>query len=225
MPKILIVEDEKKIAAIVDSYLNRAGYETETIADGSIAVEHVRDTAPDLILLDIMLPGKDGMDICREIRSFSQIPIIMVTARVEEIDRLLGLEFGADDYVCKPFSPRELVARVKANLRRAARTDNQDAQARDCGIEIDNEGYTSKFDGTSLDLTPVEFRMLQAFFEKPGRVWSRDDLLNRMYADYRVVGDRTVDSHITNLRRKLQSVRPSSDCIRSIYGVGYKLAI
>ena len=186
-------------------------------------VAWVKEQKPSLILLDLMLPGKNGMDICREVRAFSQVPIIMVTARVEEIDRLLGLEFGADDYVCKPFSPREVVARVKANLRRVT-TANDDSRAA-TDFEIDELRHIARLDGQALALTRVEFRMLQAFLDPPGRVFSRDQLLDRMYDDQRVVGDRTVDSHMANLRRKLKAVRADSECIYSVYGLGYKLEL
>lgn len=223
MDRVLIVEDEPKIADVLREYLERAAYATHILDDGRVVVDWVRDNKPSLILLDVMLPGKDGLTICREIRAFSQTPIIMVTARAEEVDRLLGLELGADDYVCKPFSPREVVARVKANLRRGAVSG--DGPIETMGFEIDELRHVARFDEQLLDLTRVEFRMLLALLDPPGRVWSRDQLLNRMYDDRRVVGDRTVDSHMTNLRRKLQVVRPDAECIHSVYGVGYKLEL
>ena len=221
MEQVLIVEDEPKISEVLREYLENAGYSTHVLDDGRDVVEWVKDQKPSLILLDLMLPGKDGMDICREIRTFSQIPIIMVTARAEEIDRLLGLEMGADDYVCKPFSPREVVARVKANLRRMSTMSETSTTV--SGFEIDNLRHIANFDGQALRLTRVEFRILQALLDPPGRVLSRNQLLDHMYDDQRVVGDRTVDSHITNLRRKLQEVRSDSECIHSVYGLGYKL--
>ncbi|MFK8050432.1 MAG: response regulator [Halioglobus sp.] len=221
MEQVLIVEDELKIAQVLLEYLERAGYVPIVLEDGLKVVEWVREQKPALILLDLMLPGKDGMEICREIRSFSQVPIIMTTARVEEIDRLLGLELGADDYVCKPFSPREVVARVKANLRRASPHENEPSVA--AGFVIDQLGHSVSLDGNELELTRVEFRLLAALLESTSRVWSRNLLLNRMYDDQRVVSDRAVDSHMTNLRRKLQVVRTSSECIHSVYGVGYRL--
>ena len=221
MEQVLIVEDEPKIAEVLREHLENAGYATHILADGLTVVDWVREEGPALILLDVMLPGKDGLSICREVRVFSEVPIIMVTARVEEVDRLVGLELGADDYVCKPFSPREVVARVKANLRRSA-TPNVDPIAA-TGFEIDELRHLARLDGQELELTRVEFRILLTLLNPPGRVWSRDQLLDHMYDDQRVVGDRTVDSHITNLRHKLQTMRPDSECIRSIYGVGYKL--
>jgi two-component system response regulator BaeR len=221
-PVILIVEDEPKLAEVLSDYLDRAGYGTHRLANGLLVAPWVREHAPALILLDLMLPGKDGLDVCRELRSFSSVPVIMVTARVEEIDRLLGLEIGADDYVCKPFSPRELVARVKAILRRVAAGPDSAAAA---GFHLDEDRYVATLDGQALDLTPVEFRLLKTLLDPPGRVWSREQLLDRLYDDHRVVSDRTVDSHVKNLRRKLEAARPEAECIRSVYGVGYKLDV
>ncbi len=223
MDCVLIVEDEPKISKVLQTYLNDSGFDSHVLENGEEVVEWVRLETPSLVLLDLMLPGKNGLDICREIRQFSEIPIIMVTARVEEIDRLLGLEMGADDYVCKPFSPREVVARIKANLRRApGRIDDVEAANR---FQIDELRHLATLDGTALKLTRVEFRILLALLSSPGIVLSRDQLLDRMYDDHRVVGDRTVDSHITNLRRKLQGVCPDSECIHSVYGLGYKLEL
>ena len=223
MERVLIVEDEPKISEALREYLENAGYATHILDDGLAVVDWVKEQKPSLILLDLMLPGKDGLEICRDIRTFSQVPIIMVTARVEEIDRLLGLEFGADDYVCKPFSPREVVARVKANLRRVTTPNDDSSSATD--FEIDELRHIASLDGQALELTRVEFRILQALLDPPGRVFSRDQLLDRMYDDQRVVGDRTVDSHMANLRRKLQAVRADSECVRSVYGLGYKLEL
>ena len=218
--KILIVEDEPKLAALLADYLTAASYKTQIVADGREVIPAVKAAPPDLILLDLMLPGRDGIDVCRELRTFSEIPVIMVTARVEEIDRLLGLEIGADDYICKPFSPREVVARVRAILRRAQRGA---AALAATGLTIDEAQYRAAFNGRELDLTPVEFRLLNTLAAVPGRVFSRQQLLDNLYEDHRVVTDRTVDSHIKNLRRKLDEVSPEQELIRSIYGVGYKL--
>ena len=217
MNKILIVEDEPKLAALLADYLKASGYATHIIANGLEVVPWVRANAPDLILLDLMLPGRDGLDICRELRGSSDVFIVMVTARVEEIDRLVGLDLGADDYVCKPFSARELVARVKAILRRG--------RAPISALLLDHEKHLAELDGRKLDLTPVEFRLLGALASAPGRVFAREKLLERLYADHRVVTDRTVDAHVKNLRRKLEEVRPGQDLVRSIYGVGYKLEL
>jgi len=218
-----VIEDEPKLAELLCVYLEAAGFEARRLGDGLEAAREVRDWSPALVLLDLMLPGKDGLDVCREIRAFSAVPIIMVTARVEEIDRLLGLELGADDYICKPYSPREVVARVKAVLRRSRpdATAGQEA-ARAAGLVIDEDAYRAQLDGTALELTPVEFRLLALLASAPGRIFSRDQVLDRLYDDHRVVTDRTVDSHVKNLRRKLGAIRPG-DLIRSVYGVGYRL--
>jgi two-component system response regulator BaeR len=217
---VLIAEDEPKLAALVADYLSAGGFAPRIVGDGRQVVGDFKANGADLILLDLMLPGRDGLDICREIRGFSDVPIVIVTARVEEIDRLLGLELGADDYICKPFSPREVVARVKAILRRTQRSH---ANAGEAGLLIDEQRYVASYRGQPLDLTPVEFRLLRTLAAAPGRVFSRDQLLDNLYTDHRVVTDRTVDSHIKNLRRKLDQVSPDQELIRSIYGVGYKL--
>ena len=219
MSRILIVEDEPKLAALEADYLKAAGFETHVIGDGRQVVDWVRAHAPDLMLLDLMLPGRDGLEICRDIRAFSDVPIVMVTAKVEEIDRLIGLDSGADDYVCKPFSVRELVARVRAILRRGR------GPLSAAGLVIDEEAHRAQLDGQMLDLTPVEFRLLRALAATPGRVLPRDRLLERIYEDHRVVTDRTVDAHVKNLRRKLEEVRPGEELVRSIYGIGYKLEL
>jgi two-component system response regulator BaeR len=215
--RILIVEDEPKLAALEADYLKSQGYDTHCIADGLEVVPWVRANAPDLILLDLMLPGRDGLEICRELRTFTDVPIVMVTAKVEEIDRLIGLDLGADDYVCKPFSIRELVARVRAILRRGRNSAT--------GLTLNEERHEAALDGRALDLTPVEFRLLAALASSPGRVFPRERLLERLYEDHRVVTDRTVDAHVKNLRRKLEEARPGEELVRSIYGVGYKLEL
>lgn len=221
-PQVLIVEDEPKIAGLLRDYLQQSHYKTHWIDNGDEVDEWFRNNNPDIVLLDLMLPGKDGLAVCRELRSHSQVPIIMVTARVDEIDRLLGLELGADDYICKPFSPREVVARVKALLRRVEMTRANPATAYH-GLAIDKEKFSASCQGQVLDLTPVEFRLLALLASQPGRVFSRDQLMNKIYVDGRVVSDRTVDSHVKNLRQKLQDAVGTDDIIRSIYGVGYKL--
>lgn len=213
---ILVVEDEPKLAALLRDYLQAAGHRVTCLDDGLAVVPAVRAAEPQLILLDIMLPGRDGLDICRELRSFSEVPIMLITARVEEVDRLLGLDLGADDYICKPFSPREVMARVRAILRRCP------PQASG-SLQLDAATYRARYAGVELDLTPLEFRLLHCLAATPGRVYSRDQLMNRLYDDHRVVTDRTVDSHVKNLRRKLEQVAPGQELIHSIYGVGYKL--
>lgn len=217
--RVMIVEDEPKLAALLADYLKAAGFATTHVDNGNAVVDAVRREAPDLILLDLMLPGRDGIEICRELRGFSDVPIVMVTARVEEIDRLLGLQIGADDYVCKPFSPREVVARVQAILRRAG---GRKADTQGGALVIDEARHEASWRGRPLDLTPVEFRLLKTLYANKGRAFSREQLMNHVYEDYRVVTDRTVDTHVKNLRRKLDQVSPEHEMIRSIYGVGYK---
>ena len=216
---VLIVEDEKKLANILIEYLQKDGFQTKHIAIGSEVIPWVKGHNPDLILLDLMLPEMNGKQICQEMRTFSTLPIIMVTAMVEEIDRLIGLELGADDYICKPFSPKEVTARVKAVLRRSDPDYIKNSQSR--GFEVNPDQYSITLAGQKLDLTPVEFRLLSMFIEYPNRVYNRDQILNNVFDDGRIVLDRTVDTHIKNLRQKLQAVNAESDYIRSIYGIGY----
>ncbi|MGA7982526.1 MAG: response regulator [Chromatiaceae bacterium] len=215
---ILIVEDELKLAHLLADYLKVAGYATHHIADGPPVVDWVRANAPALILLDLMLPGRDGLDICREIRGFSAVPIIMTTARVEEIDRLLGLELGADDYVCKPYSPREVVARVKAVLRRAAAAPEHQSGL----LDLDEASLRVRANGREVELTAVEFALLKTLYTAPGRIFSRDRLMDRIYQDHRIVSDRTIDSHVKKLRRKLAALVPEGELVHSVYGVGYR---
>ncbi|ABA87620.1 winged-helix transcriptional response regulator [Syntrophotalea carbinolica DSM 2380] len=216
--RILIVEDESRLSSLLADYLRQANFEPHILADGLPVVSWVRDNHPSLILLDLMLPGRDGMEICKEIRGFSDVPIIMVTARIEEIDRLLGLELGADDYICKPFSPREVVARVKAVLRRSGGQSNLHSQ----GLTLEEASLHANLNGCKLDLTAVEFKLLQHLAAHPGRIFSREQLMDRIYADRRIVSDRTIDSHIKKLRKKMDTASPGVDLIRSVYGVGYK---
>ncbi len=217
--RILVVEDEPKMAALVQDYLRAAGYQPSWLADGRAVVPAFQAAQHDLVLLDLMLPGRDGLDICRELRSFSDVPIVMLTARADEAERLLGLDLGADDYICKtPFSPREIVARVKAILRRSrAQLAGEPAL-----LQIDEHGWRAWYRGAALDLTPIEFRLLKTLSAAPGRVYSRQALLDRLHADQRAVTDRAVDSHVKNLRRKLEQAGAAAECIRSVYGVGYR---
>ncbi|NKB37131.1 MAG: response regulator [Gammaproteobacteria bacterium] len=215
---ILIVEDEPELAGILRDYLQQSDYQVQIIDNGNAAMEHIEKNAPALILLDLMLPGKDGMTICREVRGFSHVPIIMLTARVEEIDRLLGLELGADDYICKPFSPREVVARVKAVLRRSTSVPNPSTN----NIHLDESTYKAHLNEQQLELTAVEFELLKKLLSEPGRIFSRNQLMDKIYQDHRIVSDRTIDSHIKKLRKKLSSLDGDHDYIHSVYGVGYK---
>jgi two-component system response regulator BaeR len=219
---ILIVEDEEKIARLLSDYLQKTGsFETHWVARGDEAVRAFDETSPSLVLLDLMLPGMDGLEVCKAIRAKSRVPIIMVTALVEEIDRLIGLELGADDYICKPFSPREVVARVKAVLRRSCTPANETLPA---GLQVNPEHHTASINNIQLKLSPVEFALLAHLAARPGQVFSRDQLMSAIYTDYRIVSDRTVDTHVKNLRGKLSDASPGMEIIESVYGVGYRLA-
>jgi len=216
---ILVVEDEEKLASVVIDYLHAAGFATHWSDCGADAIEAAREENPALILLDLNLPDIDGLTVCHEMRAFTNAPIVMVTARTEEIDRVLGLDAGADDYVCKPFSPNELLARIRAILRRIHWPDGEQLIA---GLLMDERRHIASLDGQSLDLTPVEFRLLHTLINSPGRVFSRGQLLDHVYDDARDVTDRAIDSHIRNLRVKLRDAHEGEDLIRSVYGVGYK---
>ncbi len=219
--RILIVEDEDKIADILRDYLVQHGYETHRLSRGDEVEDWMRMHEVDLVLLDLMLPGMSGLDVCKALRAgptAAPVAIVMVTARVEEIDRLLGLELGADDYICKPFSPREVVARVKAVLRRTRGAPVPASQA----LVLDDPGWRATLGGRDLGLTAVEYQLLKTLHSRPGRIFTRDQLMDAMYRDTRVVADRTVDSHIKKLRRKMADVAPEREIIHSVYGVGYK---
>ena len=217
--RILVVEDEPTIAEILVDYLRHAGFTPRHVGNGREALEAIRANPPDLVVLDIMLPGLDGMTVCREVRKFSAVPIIMVTARVEEIDRLMGLEVGADDYVCKPFSPREVVARVTTVLRRVGHGLDPTSPPL---IEIDDEARRIAVGGQRLDLTPTEYRLLRLLASRPGRIYSRAQILDLAYTDDQEVSDRIIDSHIKNVRKKIAAVLPGVDLVHSVYGVGYR---
>ena len=223
MKNVLIVEDERKLAEVLIAYLQKEQFKVTHFESGSDVVDWVKNNQPNIILLDLMLPDVNGKDLCKQIRQFSMVPIIMITAMIDEIDRLIGLELGADDYVCKPFSPKEVVARVKAVLRRSEGDFNQ-GEIYDA-FEVNDETYSIKLDGDRLDLTPVEFRLLKMFIQSPGRVFNRDQILNNIFEDGRIVLDRTVDTHVKNLRHKLKSASPEHDFVRSVYGIGYSFEI
>lgn len=225
--RILVVEDEPDIAAIVVDYLRHAGYTVEHQAEGRAALASLIATPPDLTLLDIMLPGMDGLEILRQARRHTHHPIIMLTARVEEVDRLIGLELGADDYICKPFSPREVVARVKAVLRRTTAPD-ADAPALGAAtapaVRLSDDLWQATLHGVPLGLTRREFRLLKVLARQPGRIFSRAQLLDQAYDDTLDVNERAVDSHVKNLRKKLKAASADdTDWIRSVYGVGFAL--
>lgn len=213
---IMIVEDEPELAALVADYARASGYAPQVFGDGREALAAIRAQPPALVVLDLMLPGLDGLSLCRTLRASSDLPVIMVTARVEEIDRLLGLEAGADDYLCKPFSPRELMARIKAILRRTGPAEPRRM------LVIDEGTRRIAIHGRQLDLTPTEFAILAALARRPGQVFSRAQLLDAARADSLDATDRAIDSHIKNLRRKIDAVAPGLEAIRSIYGLGYR---
>lgn len=224
-PEIIVVEDEPKIAQILTDYLKNDGYRVTVLEDGTRAVEVIKAHNPAFVILDLMLPGKDGLTICKEIRQFSQVPVMMLTAKIDEIDRLIGLELGADDYVCKPFMPREVVARVRTILRRvqgpAVTATDKAINYRHVKLELDRHRCISN--GEIIELTPVEFRVLQTLMSHPGRVFSRDSLMDSCYPDRRIVSYRTIDTHVKNLRKKLSQAGASDELIHSIYGIGYKI--
>lgn len=217
---IVIVEDEEKLAAVLNEYLIKAGYTTHIILNGTQVLDELQELSPDLILLDLMLPGTDGMSICREIRKTSNVPIIITTARADEIDRLLGLEVGADDYICKPYSPREVVARVKAVLRRGKEATS--ARGENTNFSINPDEATVRISDNKTVLTAVELKLLQTMADTPGRIYNRNQLMTRIYPDNRVVSDRTIDSHVKKLRQRLATLAPDTEYIHSVYGLGYK---
>jgi two-component system response regulator BaeR len=221
MNRILIVEDEIKLANLQVEYLQNAGFNVDNLKNGSEVVPWIKQNHTDLILLDLMLPGCDGLDICREIRGFSNVPIIMITARIEEIDRLLGLELGADDYICKPYSLREMVARVKAVLRRKQLQAEQPSGVVS-KIQLNPDTFRVLAEGKEVELTSVEFQLLHTMYLQPGRIFSRSKLMDMIYQDQRIVSDRTIDSHIKKLRKKLTDLIPEQDLIQSVYGAGYR---
>jgi two-component system response regulator BaeR len=221
MAHILIVEDEEKLAKIMADYLQQAGYQTSILLDGLDVISTIKTRSIDLVLLDLMLPGKDGLTLCRELREFSDIAIIILTARVEEIDRLLGLDIGADDYICKPYSPREVVARVKTILRRISPQATSSSNI----LTLDDDTYQAKVYQQLIELTAIEFNLLKILNKKPGRIYSRAQLIELVYQDNRIVSERTIDSHIKKLRKKLNTVATDNELVQSVYSVGYKLIL
>ncbi len=217
---ILIVEDEAKLASLLSEYLALADYATHIIADGLQVIPWLRTHDAALCVLDLMLPNRDGVELCRDIRQFSNIPIIMTTARVEEIDRLLGLALGADDYICKPYSPREVVARIKAVLRRVS-PEPQLAPITPALLTLDARSYRVSVGAQSISLSTIEFMLLNTLYNEPQRLFSRNQLMDNIYTDQRIVLDRTVDSHIKKLRKKLTVLLPDYELIHAMYGAGY----
>jgi DNA-binding response OmpR family regulator len=221
--KILVVDDEPKIVDICRDYLQAAGYEVIQTGDGLRVMAMVQQERPDLVVLDLMLPGMNGLDVCRELRRESTVPIIMLTARVEETDKLIGLELGADDYLTKPFSPRELVARVKTVLRRTS--GGQAVEIIHVGdLELDRGRFLVKLKGQGeVMLTPTEFELLALLSSQPGRIFSRAQLLEAVRGASFESYERAIDSHIRNLRRKIEPQEDQPRYIQTVYGVGYKL--
>lgn len=219
--RVLIVEDEAKIVELLRLYLERDGYQVVGAADGPQALELAEKEKPDLVLLDLNLPGMDGLEVCRRLRARGPVPIIMLTARGEEVDRIVGLELGADDYVSKPFSPREVVARVRAVLRRSAPSPPQ--ERRHFGpLEMDLARHEVTVDGQPVALTATEFRLLETMSAEPGRVFTRSQLLDRVWGEVFEGYERTIDSHIKNLRRKIEPQPQSPRFVHTVFGVGYK---
>lgn len=219
---ILVVDDEPKIVKLARDYLARGGFQVLTAADGTTALAQARHQRPDLVVLDLNLPGMDGLDVCRALRRESDVPIIMLTARMDEADRLIGLELGADDYITKPFSPRELVARVRAVLRRARGETQLRTTLRTGDLEIDLDGHRATRGGEPLPLTRIEFRLLALLAQSPGLTFTRDQLVERLHGVGYEGFDRSVDSHIKNLRRKLEPDPAAPRYVLTVYGVGYR---
>ncbi len=218
--RILIVEDEPTLGELIHDYLIAADYEPTLINNGDDAAEWLARNQPELIVLDLMLPGMSGLDLCKFVREKSNTPIIMATAKVEEIDRILGLNIGADDYICKPYSPKELIARIKAILRRTLTQESNSFPTNPMSLNADNLSITVNKNTTELTL--IEFKLIQLLSQDPGKIFSRQYIMDNIYNDYRIVSDRTVDSHIKKLRKKIQELQPEKQFIHSIYGAGYK---
>ncbi|MCA9929003.1 MAG: response regulator transcription factor [Anaerolineales bacterium] len=219
---ILVIDDEPKIVKLARDYLERSGYRVLTAADGQSALAMARQEKPGMIVLDLNLPGMDGLDVCRTLRRESDVPIIMLTARVEETDRLIGLELGADDYITKPFSPRELVARVRAVLRRVRGGVHTPGLVRAGDLEIDLDGHRVNRNGELIQLSRMEFNLLAVLAQHPGQTFSRAQLLSRLHGVAYDGYDRSVDAHVKNLRRKLEPDPANPRYVETVYGIGYR---
>jgi two-component system alkaline phosphatase synthesis response regulator PhoP len=219
---ILVVDDEPKIVKLARDYLLQAGFRVLPAGNGAIALAMARSERPDLVVLDLNLPDMDGLDVCRALRRQSEVPVIMLTARIEETDRLIGLELGADDYITKPFSPRELVARVRVVLRRVQGGIRQPGLLRVRDLEIDLEGHRLTRDGENIQLTRAEFELLATLAQHPGQTFSRAQLIGRLHGVVYEGYDRSIDSHIKNLRRKLEPDPATPRYVVTVYGIGYK---
>jgi two-component system, OmpR family, alkaline phosphatase synthesis response regulator PhoP len=226
MKTILVVEDEMKIARVVRDYLEHAGYEVVVAGDGETAMSSVRGTKPDLVVLDLGLPGRDGLDVTREIRRTSSVPIVMLTARGDESDRIVGLELGADDYLVKPFSPKELVARVRAVLRRTegTRAAGGPEVLRVADVEVDVPRMRVAVGGRPVVLTPTEFQILSTMAREPGRVFTRGQLLDAVHGVALESYERAIDAHVKNIRKKIEPAPARPRYLLTVYGVGYRFA-
>ncbi len=225
MKRVLVVDDEAQIVKVLRAYLEKAGYHVVTAADGNAALAVFRQSHPDFVILDLNLPGMDGLDVCRALRKESNVPILMLTARVEETDRLIGLELGADDYVVKPFSPREVVARVRTIFRRAS-AEPVKAEVIQAGeLVIDLGGHSVSRSNQPVDLTPTEFEILVTLANQPKRVLSRMQIMEQALGESFEGYERTIDAHIKNLRNKLEPERKKSSYIHTVFGVGYKFEV
>ena len=218
MIKVLIVEDEREIAAHVAKYIAHEGFQAIVLNSGEMVIDTVKKELPDIIILDVMLPVKDGVTCCKEIRAFSDIPIIMLTARKTEHDRIIGLQAGVDDYVCKPFSAKELMLRIQAVLKRSGVENNVIAP----GLQLDKNGYLLKYNSQEIKLTHLEFSLLSLLSQKPGRIYSREQIIELAYNNQPDISDRAIDSHIKNIRKKIRSLNIDQNVIETTYGAGFR---
>lgn len=224
--RILVVDDDPQIVRLIRSYLEQSAYQVQTAADGESALQMLRSSRPDLMILDVMLPGRDGWQIIHAVRNDAQLaslPIIMLTARIEDTDRIVGLEMGADDYMTKPFNPREVLARVRAVLRRTASTAARSHILQCGGLRLDSDRHTVTVDGQAVEVTPTEFALLHVFMQHPGHVFTRLALIERGLGYHAEGMERTIDSHIKNLRKKIEPDPANPTYIQTVYGVGYRL--
>lgn len=220
MANILIVEDDLEIAENVALFLQASNFTTQHLESGEYVVETVRENEPDLILLDLMLPVMDGLECCKQIRTFSEVPIVMLTAKTQEISRLIGLEAGADDYICKPFSAPELVLRIKAILKRTLKHKTKEVEDKD--FQLNMETFQLSYQGKNAELTHLEFNLFAVLYQQPLRIYSRAQILDLAYSDMRDISDRAIDSHVKNIRLKAKKIGMEANIIESVYGAGYR---
>jgi two-component system, OmpR family, response regulator len=223
MTHVLVVDDEAHIRDVVQYALEREGFRVTLVADGASALDRIDSIEPDLVVLDVMMPGLDGLEVCRRIRARRRVPILFLSARSDEIDRVVGLELGGDDYLAKPFSPRELVARVRAILRRSETPPSESKTKRHGALSIDVERHEVRVAGKLVDLTPTELAVLRELYSRPGVVLARSELVRRVHADATHVTERTVDTHVRRIRSKFRELG-AADPIATVHGIGYKAA-